>query len=357
MDDVPEYGPALSFDHISPTKFEEFCYDLLYEMGFVNLSWRKGTGYDSSPSDQGRDIQCKRIVKDIDNQVMVERWFVEVKHHKSGVSPSDIQGALAWAQAERPNKLLIITSNYLSNPCKNYISAYENGNRPSFLIKKWELKDLEKLVLGHYKLLTKYNLYTQLDFIQSIHPVHSLFSTWAYPNSLEYFFEIVDGIPSEKRDEIFYETYLKIINPKFRSPISGNETLKDLRVDDVDYRSFRTKCFRLKGVVSQDILVKSIMHQTFAFLFQLGNLSEIQTRIASNRDFINNIDELEKYSEGDERSQYKRLKGILNEATERLPEQTKHYNDLYQYFCLNVGLRMIQEYYLQDENIKNITDK
>jgi HJR/Mrr/RecB family endonuclease len=46
----------LSFNKMSDTEFEEFAYDLLEELGFVNLDWRKGTGKKTSPSDSGRDI-------------------------------------------------------------------------------------------------------------------------------------------------------------------------------------------------------------------------------------------------------------------------------------------------------------
>jgi hypothetical protein len=34
----------ISFDRLSSTKFEEFCFDLLSASGFVNVDWRKGTG-------------------------------------------------------------------------------------------------------------------------------------------------------------------------------------------------------------------------------------------------------------------------------------------------------------------------
>jgi hypothetical protein len=33
-----------SLDRLTETEFEEFCYDLLCELGCSNISWRKGTG-------------------------------------------------------------------------------------------------------------------------------------------------------------------------------------------------------------------------------------------------------------------------------------------------------------------------
>ena len=52
-----------SLNHLTDTEFEQFCYDLLSELKFVNLNWRKGTGFSSSPSDRGRDIECHTRTK------------------------------------------------------------------------------------------------------------------------------------------------------------------------------------------------------------------------------------------------------------------------------------------------------
>jgi len=48
----------ITFDGLSSSKFEEFCFDLLHASGFVNVDWRKGTGLATSPADKGRDIVC-----------------------------------------------------------------------------------------------------------------------------------------------------------------------------------------------------------------------------------------------------------------------------------------------------------
>jgi len=81
-----------SLDHLSPTGFEEFCYDLLKTLVFVNFNWRKGTALSSSPSDQGRDIECQFLQKDVDGETFLETWFVECKHFKQGVSHWGISG-------------------------------------------------------------------------------------------------------------------------------------------------------------------------------------------------------------------------------------------------------------------------
>lgn len=149
---------TFSLNHLTDTEFEQFCYDLLFEMKFINLNWRKGTGYAASPADHGRDIECQYTHEDIDGQVNLETWFVECKHYQQGVPPDKIQGALAWATAERPDKLLIIASNYLSNPTKDHLENYTRNNRPTFRIKHWEKPDLERLSQDKPRLLKKYKL-------------------------------------------------------------------------------------------------------------------------------------------------------------------------------------------------------
>ncbi|WP_162185599.1 restriction endonuclease [Lentzea aerocolonigenes] len=143
-----------STDHLTETQFEKYCVDLLKAMGFVNVRWRKGTGLSSSPSDQGRDIECEFVRTEIDNAVYVERWFVECKHYKQGVPPTKIAGALAWAEAESPDVLLLVASNFFSNPAKEHLEKYKANNRPRFRIKTWELPDLEAASKGKPLLLS-----------------------------------------------------------------------------------------------------------------------------------------------------------------------------------------------------------
>lgn len=138
---------TLPIDDMNETEFEEFCFKLLGEVGFVNLDWRKGTGKSSSPSDSGRDIVGQRQVTDeLDGSVRLETWFIDCKHYKRGVPPDKIAGLLAWATAERPDVALVIASNYLSNPCKDWVKRTVEQNRPPFRIKYWERPTLERMI-------------------------------------------------------------------------------------------------------------------------------------------------------------------------------------------------------------------
>lgn len=149
---------SLSFDDLNHIEFEEFCFDMLRELGFVNLDWRKGTGLAGSPADRGRDLVCQLERIDIDGAKHFETWFVQCKHYKRGVPPDKLQGLLSWAQAERPDTALVVASNFLSNPSKDFLRDYEQNNRPPFRIKYWERPTLDRLTQGNVHLLDKYLL-------------------------------------------------------------------------------------------------------------------------------------------------------------------------------------------------------
>lgn len=150
--------PRLSFEHLDSTGFEQFCFELLHELKFVNIDWRKGTGRSSSPADKGRDIVSQLLRTDIDGTRHFETWFVDCKHFSKGVPPKELQNLLAWSQAERPHTSLFVVSGFLSNGAKDYLSQYKSNNKPSFRIKCWERPDLERLTRRHITLLRKFDL-------------------------------------------------------------------------------------------------------------------------------------------------------------------------------------------------------
>ncbi len=150
--------PHLSFGRLSAVEFEEFCFDLLHALGFLNIDWRKGTPLRSSPADSGRDIVAYEERIDVDGSKHHEKWFVDCKHHKRGVPPNELRSLLTWAEADRPDVVLFMISGYLSNPAKGYLHAYQANNRPPFKIKYWEKPQLERLSQRKASLLRRYNL-------------------------------------------------------------------------------------------------------------------------------------------------------------------------------------------------------
>lgn len=134
-----------NFDKVTDVEFERFCFDLLGDLGFVNIDWRKGTPRSSSPADSGRDIVAELTKVDIDDTRRFERWFIDCKHYKTAVPPAKLSNLLSWSAAERPDVALFVVSGYLSNPAKDFLVKYTENERPFFRVKYWERPMLEKL--------------------------------------------------------------------------------------------------------------------------------------------------------------------------------------------------------------------
>jgi hypothetical protein len=148
----------VSFDDLSPTEFEEFCFDLLKSAGYLNVDWRKGTPLSASPADQGRDIEAIFERADLDDFRIHERWNVDAKHYAKAVPPDAFESLMSWSWATRPDVALIIVSGFLSNQAKNWIQAYVDGNRPPFRIRYWERPVLQSLVERFPALLERHKL-------------------------------------------------------------------------------------------------------------------------------------------------------------------------------------------------------
>ena len=112
---------SFSLDHLTYIEFENLCCDLLISQGYKNISWRKGKGRNSSSADHGRDIEGEMFREYVGGKCIRETWFFECKHHKAGISPSNLDAALAWAQAKCPDFLILIASNFFSTPTKEYL--------------------------------------------------------------------------------------------------------------------------------------------------------------------------------------------------------------------------------------------
>lgn len=150
---------AVSFDALSATGFEEFCFDLMSEAGFVNVDWRKGTPKDSSPADRGRDIVAQLDRRDVDGHQYLETWFVDCKHYTRGVPPDALQGSIAWATAERPDVVLFIASGFFTNGAKDWIATFR-ATKPPFRLRTWEMPQLRRLLIDRMDLAPRHEVET-----------------------------------------------------------------------------------------------------------------------------------------------------------------------------------------------------
>ncbi|MDW5552297.1 restriction endonuclease [Methanosarcina sp.] len=329
-----------SFDQLSSTQFEEFCFELLGCLGFININWRKGTGHTSSPSDQGRDIECERIVKELDGEVTIEKWFVECKHYISGVSPDKIQSVLSWANSKRPDKVLVIASNFLSNQCKNYINEYIRDNRPPFKIKYWERPKLEELTQSQSLLLKKYGIGFNLSFINIIHPNHLIYIKDLHFFTLDSFFKIMDGIEPATRDKILQFPYSFIIKPKARKPTTKKETLGDLLIDDISYENFKAKCYETEKRCNNIDVANYVTDIILKFCIAAGDITTLDQKIKNLESIKESLQK--KLLNGYEvENHYPKdvIKSTVNKLTyqiNKMSDETEEYNSIYILFCEHV---------------------
>lgn len=333
---------SFSLDHLNETKFEEFCYDLLFELGFININWRKGTGLLSSPSDRGRDIECQWEHEDIDGKKYLEKWFVECKHYIKGVPPDKLQNVLSWANSERPDKVLIIVSNFLSNSAIDYLEDYQKNNNPPFKIKLWQRMDIERLSIGKSKLLRKYNIIGEFPYLSIMHSAHLMYLKNPPINTLDYLFKTLDKIDAQKRDEIMSLTFLSIIQPRFHKPITGKETIKELMIDKISYEVFREKCRKLTNDIEPSMLIFLIVVYTLKYIFDLGDTTSIDEKIEACKSGIEDLQISIKTKDDNRETLETVIEELQNKIKSIFDNVKKHYA-LYEYFCENVIVELFKQ--------------
>lgn len=344
-------------DNLTPTQFEELCFDLLGELGFTDISWRKGTDLESSPADQGRDIEASHIRKDVDGRPIAEKWFVECKHYKKGVPPTALQGALAWAEAEGPDTLMIAVSGFLSNPTKEYLEKYKAARNPRFRIRIWESKDLEQMLFGRPKLLNKFGLAPRFPYQGILHPAHSHFIRNPPINTVEYFLSLTDSLESDDRNDWLFGAYLYVINPQIEEPVSGDQVLGELVKTAVSYHEFKKSLRNARSTVSELLLVHGVVSRTLSSLLIQGDTTAFQEYMDNHKRMIEFFrDQISK-----DDSQRVNLEGCINLSQQKmdaLEADLKRGYERYCAFCEKVLVPLFDERIEIPERIRaKILDK
>jgi len=345
----------MDFSKLDPTEFEELIYELLQSVGYTKLSWRKGTGYNASPSDQGRDIEAFFPRVDADGHSYEERWFIECKHHKKGVSPEHLQSILSWASAEQPDAVLIVASHSLSNPAKNYLEKYTQENLRRTKVRIWENKDLERISLGRPIILRKFGLTRSFPFLDGLHPAHLEYLRKPPINTMPYFLDLLDSLEPQKRDHWFGLQYLYIVNPETKMPSSGEQVLGELFLKQATYYEFKKSCIELQHHVHDLFIIQSIINSALSHLSKLGDLSSKQemeeihrSSIAFFQDQIDRGNKDKPDLEGCIRLSQK----MLNELDDRLKEGHEDYIE----FCQVVLPALFEEVIELPEEFRKAID-
>lgn len=235
----------IHFKNLTSIGFEEFCFELLRRVGFSNLDWRKGTPKDSSPADSGRDNIAHQQRQDVDGSRFSDVWFVDCKHYSKGVPPTELQNALAWAEAESPNVLLFIASGYFSNPAKDYLEKYKQSRKPRFRIKTWELPQIEHLTSGRRSLLYKYDLIKGKFKIRSLKQIRDA--------EAQFYIKVWYGRGEPDVDMQMWETpQLRSQRKRLQREVEEKYGKKNLIVDDFGWGMFNGKLSALRWVLGDE---------------------------------------------------------------------------------------------------------
>ncbi|MBU6954548.1 restriction endonuclease [Hahella sp. HN01] len=154
LKDIDFLQEKLDFSNTTPEDFERLVFHLLDEMGFSNLSWRKG-GEGNSATDGGRDLEATFwTVKPIYSAE--EKYWFEVKYRKKQLAKSNVQKTVLNAAGHRSkDNLVIITNGTVSNPTLDWVKQFQESHK-EICISIWQGHDLELLLRKNPRTLARF---------------------------------------------------------------------------------------------------------------------------------------------------------------------------------------------------------
>ncbi|MEZ2443357.1 restriction endonuclease [Chitinophaga sp. RCC_12] len=181
----------IKFEEISPLAFENLCYDLLINYNFRNLIWRQGAG------DNGRDIEGTFTFL---NTIKAKetKWFFECKHYTSGgVPPEHLNSKIAWADAERPDFLVLFMTSYPTTGGRVWLDKLiEQKKMYDIIIIEGE--DLKERLLQFPELIERY--FSTGRYVQMLATLKDYKNKYQINPSYEVLKEIVLNIDLAKLD-------------------------------------------------------------------------------------------------------------------------------------------------------------
>lgn len=138
---------------LDASRFEEACFDLLMSLGYQELSWRQGS------ADSGRDIEGRWTVNNTLVSAYEERWFFECKRYVEGVPAAELNSKIAWADAEKPNHLVVMTTSHLTNDAAKWLEKIR-PQKP-YALHIVDGKALRRLFSSQDELMTRYFVSSQ----------------------------------------------------------------------------------------------------------------------------------------------------------------------------------------------------
>lgn len=130
----------LDWDRINDQDFEELCYSILRNEGFLNIRWIGRSG-----GDRGRDITCIKNETPFPGMQRTITYIAQCKKWQSRApAPSDLSSTIAWAEAHRPNVLMLMVSNILTSDTNDWIDIIKTDKSYDILV--YDLKLFEEFL-------------------------------------------------------------------------------------------------------------------------------------------------------------------------------------------------------------------
>jgi len=140
----------IEWNKLTHTDFESLCCDVLIREGYKNVAWVGKQG-----ADRSRDILADRIERITQNKELVRRCLVQCKRHLTDPpSVSDLSNTLGWADAHKPDLLLIMISNTLRAEARDWLEKMQSEKK--YDIVAYEETDFENFFDRNDDLYTKY---------------------------------------------------------------------------------------------------------------------------------------------------------------------------------------------------------
>lgn len=145
------FMPQISLDGLSPTNFENLCFDIIRGMAFQNPTWR------TPGVDGGRDIEAWRTTVDPTFFSNQEKWFIECKRYNTAINWPTIHEKIAHAEALDADYLFLMTTSSASPTSIDRLIAWNALNkRPR--VRFWGGHDILAHIEIRNELILKYGL-------------------------------------------------------------------------------------------------------------------------------------------------------------------------------------------------------
>ena len=141
---------TLGFSHLTDSKFEKLCYDLLVKCGFTNIH---KVGETNAP-DGGKDIIADEEYKTMMG-TETRKWLWQCKHSKKSLSRKDISEIGDLLQENKAQAYGLFCSNLLTPDAINRLELKKDGK---FTIAYYGTTELTTLLTKYPELLAEYKL-------------------------------------------------------------------------------------------------------------------------------------------------------------------------------------------------------